>query len=263
MAFTGRTHGFCRATQPNPETETVLTLSWLNDGNPLWLLNYQLKGSWEMAQCDSVRPRSPAAAQVANAKPGDFYSHSVCVGNSVRGTLFADGFAGNRVHVDAAVPEGHRFCKCEHRRYHTASLRMRWHLHHGINEQGHHMKTRFHTPVAPQCSSPSISSLQYGRTPINSEPRPLDGARCVFEVFLTLPHDVPYVRQHLHDSVVNFCPVDCPQSVRIDLEQKPHGTHYRIHVCLSDSGHFSAANHELACTIEKFAGVRQPAVTRL
>ena len=115
------------------------------------------------------------------------------------------------------------------------------------------MKTRVPS-ASRRCVSSALSPVLHGQTSMNSEPHLSGGARCLFEVFLQLPHDVPSVRQHLHDSVVNFCPADCPQSVRIDLEQKPHGTRYRIRACLSDAGQFIAANHELTRTIEKFAG---------
>ncbi len=120
------------------------------------------------------------------------------------------------------------------------------------------MKIRVHKPLVPQLSSPLLHSVSLGKTSVESQPWATDVAQCLFEVFLTLPHDIPYVRQHLHDSVVNFCPTVCPRSVRIDLEQKPHGTHYRIHACLSDSGHLNAASDQLACTVEKVVGVSQP-----
>lgn len=126
-------------------------------------------------------------------------------------------------------------------------------------EQGRYMKIRVHTPIVPQFGSPLLHSVSHGKTCVESRPRPSDVAQCLFQVFLTLPHDIPYVRQHLHDSVVNFCPTVCPQSVRIDLEQKPHGTHYRIHACLADSELLNAASDELAYAVKKVTGANQPA----
>lgn len=120
------------------------------------------------------------------------------------------------------------------------------------------MKSRFSTSAGTHRGSPFLSSVLSDQTPGNVEVDQMNPAGCLFELFLTLPHDIPYVRQHLHDSVSNFCSADPSQSIRIDLEQKPHGTHYRIHVRLNDLDQFSAVNHELASTVEKFAGVSHP-----
>jgi hypothetical protein len=125
-----------------------------------------------------------------------------------------------------------------------------------LNERGSGaVKVRFDSSAASRHGCPPCSSWLFNTPSDDNFIHHLTPAKCVFEVLLRSPHDIPCVRQHLHDFIRNSCHASHRQSVRIDLEQKPHGTQYRIHVCLSNSEEFTALNQDLALAIQKVVGV--------